>query len=631
LAENPVREGNIRILREHFPDLERQLEKDEAGSTADDSITVTDAASGRPALTINGRHIHSPRDPLREGTRAAEALADGDGPIVALGFGLGYAVVAAAEKFPDRPIVVVERRISVLRAALETCDLRQFLSSHKVVFVLGTDSARAAINGALRLFGGKPETLRNRALMALDEEWFAEAEKQVNFHTSRDEVNRNTLRKFGKRWVRNLAANMEAIRDRPGIELLASCLPPEIPVLLVAAGPSLDETAPFLPQLAERAVVVAVDTALGLLLRTGTPPDFALVVDPQFWNMRHLDRANAPATCLIAESAVYPPALRHPFGRAFLCSSLFPLGKFIEDRVDPKGVLGTGGSVATTAWDFARILGTESLWLAGLDVSFPSLKTHFKGAAFEEQALASSGRLFPAETRSFHALRDGLPFTAPALSGGAVLTDRRLSLYASWFENRINTYPRLKNRSLSVNGLAISGIVPAKAEELLALPPRRREIRGLLTETFSRAEAAFNSAEAARNARYGAARGDLLTGLEKIRALSEKAAASAEGARRREKRAAGRGAGKGGVSPETARVLDELERTNREITGSAVKDVAGFLFPPIAELEAGLESGPDSASERHLELSAKLYRALAETAEYHLKVFSGHPLCINIQ
>ena len=640
MAGKTIREENILFLRNHFPELAPRLEKQESlfpGGSADDSIAVVDTPSGVPSLTVNGRYIHSPRDPLREGARAAEALSGGDGPIAVFGFGLGYAAIAAAERFPLRPVIVVERRISVLRAALEIRDLRHFLSSHRVVFVLGkavnaagiADDPSGAMGAALRLFRGKPEILRNRALMTLDEEWFGKAEKHLNFHISKDEINRNTLRKFGKRWVKNLAVNMEAIRDRPGVELLSSSLPPEMPVLLVAAGPSLDETAPLLPRFAERAVVVAVDTALKPLLRAGAVPDFVLAVDPQFWNLRHLDRAPASASCLIAESTVYPAVMRHPFGRAFLCSSLFPLGKFIENRVDPKGALGTGGSVATTAWDFARTLGTESLWLAGLDLSFPLLKTHFKGAAFEERALTLSCRLFPAETRSFHMLRSGLPFSAPALSGGAVLTDKRLSLYAAWFENRIRVYPRLKNHSFSIGGLAIPGLIPAATEELLALPPRREEIDRLLEETFARVEAAFNlpEAAAARNARYEEARRELFEGLEKIRALTEKAAALAEEALLREKQpdAAGHAdlGEKSRPSGDTMRALDELEKTNREIAGSNVKDVAGFLFPPIGELEAELENGPESELIRHLELSAKLYSSLAEAAGYHLRVLSG--------
>ncbi|GHU86294.1 hypothetical protein FACS189473_5530 [Spirochaetia bacterium] len=371
------------------------------------------------------------------------------------------------------------------------------------MFVLGdgTAAGSAAVMGALRLFKGKPEIIRNRALMTLDEAWYADAERHIGTWTSKDAVNQATLKRFGKRWVRNLAANMESIRDLPGVGRLAgvlrTCAPQacgDIPVLLAAAGPSLDGIVPYLPALAERCVVAAVDTSLNLLLKAGVDPDFALVVDPQYWNVRHLDRAKAPKTCLVAESAVYPSALRGflpqkvspsaenmaagaampytaAFERAYLCGSVFPLGRFIEERVDPKGSLGTGGSVATTAWDFARLLGASSIWIAGLDLSFPGLKTHFKGALFENRALAESGRLDPAETRSVRALRDGLPFSAPSAEGGTVLTDRRLSLYAAWFENRFRLYPNLRNYSFSAGGLAIPGLIPAKPEDLLALPP----------------------------------------------------------------------------------------------------------------------------------------------------------------
>jgi hypothetical protein len=380
--------------------------------------------------------------------------------------------------------------------------------------------------------------------------------------------------------------------------------------------------------MAERCVVAAVDTSLSFLLRHGVDPDFALVVDPQYWNFRHLDRVKAPKTRLIAESAVYPPALRRPSqgtafqGTAFqemsfqgtlLCGSLFPLGRFIEDRVDPKGELGAGGSVATTAWDFTRILGASAVWIIGLDLAFPDLKTHFKGALFETRSLAESNRFVPAETRSVRALRDGFPFRAASAGGGEVLTDRRLSLYAAWFENRFGLFPSPRNYSLSSGGLAFPGLIPAAPEDLLALPPRREEIRHILEAAFSRLEEGFRNPEetAARSARYDAARQTLLAGLERIRAVSREAADLAEVAGNRKE--AGRGVQK---------TLDKLDEANRAITGSEAKDVAGFLFPPMKELEKDLTTPVSDSLGRHLELSAKLYRAVAEAAEYNLSALS---------
>jgi hypothetical protein len=67
-------------------------------------------------------------------------------------------------------------------------------------------------------------------------------------------------------------------------------------------------------------------------------------------------------------------------------------------------------------------------------------------------------------------------------------------------------------------------------------------------------------------------------------------------------------------------MLKRLGELNRLILESEVKDVAGFLFPPIAELEAGLKTPESDPYGRYRELSEKLYRSLAQTTEYHLRM-----------
>jgi hypothetical protein len=621
-AENPWN-ANIRLLREQYPGLADQI----LNAATDPPLEplIETAASGDPTLIIGGRHVHSPRDPAREARRLAETLSP-VGPRIVLGFGLGYTAEAAAALAPDQPVIVVERRPEILRKALETRNFTTFLSRRRVIFVLG--GSGEAIVSVLTMLDDpgahktEPALIRNPALISVDEEWYTAVERRVRAWASKDDVNMATLRRFGKRWVRNLARNREAIRDLPGISRLAGCLGTDmfvngapIPVLLAAAGPSLDEIAPHVRALAERCVIVAVDTSLRFFLDRGIDPDFAVVVDPQYWNARHLDRCPAPRTCLIAESAAYPPVLRHPFARAFLCASLFPLGRFIEDRLDPKGALGAGGSVATSAWDFARTLSPSALWIAGLDLAFPNLKTHFKGALFEGRALNESTRFLPAETRSIQALRDGRPFRAPSASGGEVLTDRRLSLYSAWFEAHFRR-PGLPNYSLSPAGLAIPGLEPTPLETLLALPPRRQEIQALLSGTFARVEADFNRPEERRRRAesYEKAQKTLIQGLEEIKNLAEDAADTAQKALAR--------AGSAGENKNIEKILKKLDIINETIIQSEVKEVAGFLFPPIGDLEAELSTPQDDTLARHLELSALLYRSLAEAVQYNLNILS---------
>jgi hypothetical protein len=604
-------------------------------------------------LLLGGRHVHSPRDPLREAERLAEFLAGqgggvqsggrrpGGAPIVVLGFGLGYGAEAAAKAAPGRPLIIAESRRDVLRKALEERDLSRFLSENTLAFVVG-GNGESAIQAALGLFPAPvpPAIIRNRALMAADEAWYAGVEQGIRSYTGRGQVNSATLRRFGRRWVRNLAANLAAIRDLPGIARLAGVLAGQgIPVFLAAAGPSLDQAAPLLGELQKRCVIVAVDTSLRFLLRRGLAPDFVVSVDPQYWNFRHLDRCAAAQTWLIAEPAVYPPALRHglpgPFRGCFLCRSMFPLGRFIEDRVDPKGALGAGGSVATTAWDFARVLGAPSIWIAGLDLSFPDLKTHFKGALFETRSHAESNRRVPAETWSLRALRDGQPFFAPAVGGGTVLTDQRLSLYASWFAARFREFPAVRSYRLSSSGIVIPGLEQAEPGAVLDLPERRGEIDGLLEGTYAKIEGEFNAGREDRERRYRAARAQLLAGL---RDLADQAAAAASLARSSLANAPQTGTPQAGTpvcgegTVEERRIVEKLDAALQSINNSEVKEAAFFLVPPEGGAPQGAVSqgkaarkaadGAEWAFARYLERSARTFQDLSESAEYQINVLN---------
>jgi hypothetical protein len=301
---------------------------------------------------------------------------------------------------------------------------------------------------------------------------------------------------------------------------------------------------------------------------------------------------------------VYPPALRLPFKGKFLCGSLFPLGGFIEKRVDPKGRLGSGGSVATTAWDFARTLGAKDIWIAGLDLAYPGLKTHFRGALFEDKTHCESKRTKPSETWLNNALRDGLPFLASGFKG-QILTDRRLSLYAAWFENRFSQYSDVRNHCLFPGGLLIAGLEASEPEELYALPVIREEIDKRITHILNTVEAEFNSPEEkrTRHDRYSRAVSLLINGLEFIKAEAEKGLSLS-----------GRSLKYTVNKDEQNKILKKLDEITGNIKNSEVKEVAGFLFPQNEALEMDKESGDPFRV--YLKSSARLFSALAAaTAE----------------
>ena len=617
-------EKNSKVLVNQYPGLLEDITGvEENTGIAPDDIQIITASTGDPSLCVKGINIHSGRDPAREGLRLAQAAASGGGAVVILGFGLGYSACAVAASFTaanaagqGRPIIIVEKYRKLLVKALEARDLSGFLSKNRIIFVIG--GAGEGITNALSIADGfisaneraEPVVIRNRALVDLDKEWYGVVEEKLRTWSMRDDVNSATLKRFGRRWVRNLSRNIGAVRDYAGISRLAdiASVDMDAPVFLAAAGPSLDKIRPLLHEIHKRCVTVAVDTSFRFFTDNGIQPDFVLVVDPQFWNSRHLDRCPCGNTALIAESAVYPPVLRLPFKNIFLCGSLFPLGSFVEKRVDPKGALGAGGSVSTTAWDFARTLGSKEIWIAGLDLAFPGLKTHFRGAVFETRSNTASNRFNPAETWVVRALRDGSPFKAPCAQGGQVLTDRRLSLYAAWFENRFRQYPETKNYAVFQDGLAIAGIQSATTETLLSLPERRAEIDKKLQAAFTKTDNDFNNPEEKqkRADHYAKAVCALIGGLEEIRSAAKKGAGITLRSLKSKP-----DAGK------QNKILKELDEIMRRITESEVKEVAGFLFPPEDKKET--EGAAGDFFQAYLESTNKLFSSLAQTVEFNLE------------
>jgi hypothetical protein len=517
MEKNDIWAKNAAVLTKFFPGLVEQLAGAETSATPPVALRLETAADGEPTLVVNGTYVHSKREPLREAARLVDAVVGGAAPrgvIVAFGFGLGYAVVAAAEQRGNsHPLIIVEKHPEILKKAFETRDFTGFLSKNIVAFALGC--TEDSIFGALSFFNEKKDVriLKNRALVQLDEAWYAGIERRIHTWQTKDAVNEATVKRFGDRWTRNFLKNCamsNCVCAYPGVSRLKGLLKRDIPLLLVAAGPSLDGATRLLPAFAKRCAVVGVDTSLNYLIRSGVDPDWIVSGDAQYWNSRHLDRLGASNACLVTESAIYPLTLRHG-KRTFLFATPLPLGKQIEEKVDPKGRLGSGGSVATTAFDFCLELEPSVIFIAGLDLSFPHYKTHFKDAFFEKQSDAQAARLCPAETRSFRALRDGDPFYARAANGGKTLTDKRLSLYAAWFENRLfsinsaRSQNKLAVYSLSEEGLAINGLQTARADDILSLPPRRTEIHSLLHSAFDKIERDFADEGRERMERWTAA------------------------------------------------------------------------------------------------------------------------------
>ncbi len=597
---------NLAELRRRSPGLDEAALGEGllcGGSGAELEILPT--PSGQPTGRLGALYLHSRYDPAREADRLVrESTPPGVSLGVFYGFGLGYLVESFVRDHPSTPVAVVEPDPGLFGRALDTRDLRPLLADPHVHWFLG-GAPEQALLGLEELPLGAVQVVRLRPVYDCHAGWYGALDALLQGALARREVNTNTLRRFGHLWVRNLLANLEPLLDCPGIRALEDSLR-GLPAVVLAAGPSLDDFLPLLPRVRERAVLVAVDTSLRACLAAGVEPDFLLVIDPQYWNSRHLDRAAPRRTILVSETSTWPGVFRRLRLPTFLASSLFPLGEHLESVVRPKGRLGAGGSVATSAWDFARLAGARPIFMAGMDLGFPGRRTHARGTFFEELRPVLSGRLLPAEDMAFRYLREAGPFPCPANGGGTTLSDRRMAVYRSWFEAQMRLHPGDFTRNLSRDGARIEGMPYQDPRGLLELPPLRAEIDRRLEEARRRARPRAGGAPGEDT------HGALRSALERLlREQAELETLSAEGLDACRQLEAALQAADGGLTY----TLQRLDRIDAAILELASRQVAGFLLHPL--IQELTQRGPDASPAGAVEASRRLYGELQGSARYH--------------
>lgn len=549
------------------------------------------ARNGEATARAGSRWLHSSYDPSSEARRLAdEAMAKGADPVVVLGLGLGYA--ARAVLGTGRRVVAIEVDPAWLAALFHLADLTDLLADSRFDLVLCPDGEGLASY----LEFSNPRSIaviENKTMLGAYVDAATRLREQLDRFMSKEAINQATLERFGRLWIRNIARNIRIVAGFPGVSSLAGMFA-GLPALVVAAGPSLDDVLPILPELAERMVIVCVDTALRSVLRTGVKPDFIVVVDPQYWNARHLDRCDMSQSVLVVEAAVWPAVLRFHTRRTVVCSSIYPLGRYIEECLgQDKGSLGAGGSVATTAWDFARTLGCSPLYMAGLDLSFPGGKTHARASLFEQRSLAGGSRLRPASGDAFQAMRGGRPYQARANDGTMVTSDKRLSLYAWWFSSRLAASPRTPTFNLSGHGLEVAGMPCASNTDVLALTP----MRSMIDARLGAMEPSRSSVAAAE---LESVLRQLVEDLDSVAALADEAIAVATKAETLD--AASREAS-----------IQRLAAIDEAVLASRARAVVGFLFASAAQATGS----PPKNFDESLRHTARLYMAVAESARWH--------------
>lgn len=181
----------------------------------------------------------------------------------------------------------------------------------------------------------------------------------------------------------NIAENFKYLIDAPDVANLFGEFK-NLAAVIVSAGPSLKKHLKLLKSVKKRAIIIAVDTILRVLLDEGIVPDLVVSIDFTPKNYKHFEGLNTSKAVFVFDFQVYPKCIEHHFklgGKFFRSFNIHPLSEFISAYTLLKGMLPLGGSTSHAALHLAIRMGANPITLIGQDLAFSQNKTHCDGVA----------------------------------------------------------------------------------------------------------------------------------------------------------------------------------------------------------------------------------------------------------
>lgn len=325
--------------------------------------------------------IHNIEDPVGSAARSAEKHdMKAENASILMGFGLGYLPRELAKKLEKKhPIVICEVDPAMLKTALTYVDLHEVLDSDYIKILVGEQIPLQdlIIRLSTKFMTAKVDVMLYGPSVRLNPKAYGELEATAKKESLAIILNRNTTLKAGARMMENVLLNFPDVLRSAGVKRLENLFQGR-PAVLVAAGPSLEKNLHLLRELQGRAVIIAVDTALRLLLPLGIKPDIVTTIDFNQINFQKF--ANVPIDpdiSLVYHPGGYYESIQAFHGPKFTSSRVANrIPAWLMQYVEDKGGLSSGTTVAHLSFFLARHMGCDPIVFMGQDLAFPKNQVH---------------------------------------------------------------------------------------------------------------------------------------------------------------------------------------------------------------------------------------------------------------
>lgn len=457
-------ENNIEAMKQYNERLyERASEM--VKRDCSDCIGVEKAKNGEDIIVVAKDEkkvcLNSTYDPQYEAERFANKFKDLVDNSLLLFFGMGNGVIMRQilKTVPKNSIIIIyEPDFFVFRKTIECFDVTEIFNNSRVrVFVnaWNDELLSAALETNLshdNLHISFMESLpKYKTLYPQD---YVDCYHQFQDMQNIIQMDINTRVKIRKEFMMNPIRNLEYTFGAKTVESFQTIFTPDMPAILISAGPSLDKNIEVLKKAKGKAFLLAVDSAARYLLNHGVVPDMIVALD----FLKRLETFQDERIKKI------PLVMLTNFNYKVL--EMLEGGRFVYGTSDKKlyyhyfehmgAVLKDipqGGSVATYAFMLLHNWGFKKIILVGQDLAYTG-----------DQYYAGQGKL------SREAIAAGREFIEVEGNYEPVYTTMDFYSYLKWFEMSIaQNYADEEVINATEGGAKIKGTRIMKLQDAMEL------------------------------------------------------------------------------------------------------------------------------------------------------------------
>ena len=360
-------------------------------------LTVKKSRTGKlvPMIKKGERELplHSTFDPVKEGGRFYSTF-KARGFVIILGFGAGYHIAPFIKDRQISEILVIDKDPGIFKKILINFNLTSLFLDKRIRILIDPSPQEITahiLENYIPAISGNLDILKLRSRVETEPGFFSNVIKTINDVISPLSEDFSVQSYFGKRWFINTLLNLKSA------EKMTTVIPPVKKALVVGAGPSLERQLPVLKEHSSEGFIISTDTAFPALLKYGIKPDLILSIDCQHITFHHF-LTGIPGDIPLILDLASPQLITRLTGNVLFFTSGHPFSLYVKSRWREFPFIDTsGGNVSHAAVSLADSLGAGSIFLFGVDFSYPYGKSYARGTYLYPYFSSLSDRKNPLE------------------------------------------------------------------------------------------------------------------------------------------------------------------------------------------------------------------------------------------